>query len=84
MKRLELKSNEKKNNDIKNMCMVIKDSMTLTYLKEEDLVKLLWELINRVVNATIGNKVRKYRCQSLLRLNTVAFRTELVVTSEHM
>ena len=57
--------------------------MRLKYLKDEDLIKLLWELINRVVNATIGNTVRRYRCQSLLRLNTVAFRTELVVKSEH-
>ena len=83
VKRLGNKSNEKTENNIHSIGKLIKGGMKLTYLKEEDLVNLLWELINRVINTTIGNKVRRYRRQTLSRLNTVVFRTELAVKSEH-
>ena len=57
--------------------------MTLKFLTNTSIKDVIWELIIRVIHATIGNKVRRYRRQTLLRLNTVAFRTELAVKSEH-
>ena len=44
---------------------------------------MIWELIDRVINETVGDKVRRYRRQTLLRLNTIAYRTELAVKSEY-
>ena len=40
------------------------------------------ELIGRVLNALVGDKVKKYRNNMLFRVNTVAFRTDLAVKSE--
>ena len=62
--------------------MMIKGRMTLANLTENDVTNLIWEMINCVINATVGDKVRRYRRQTLLRLNTFAFRTELMVKSE--
>ena len=51
-------------------------------LTKDDILSLLMELMRKIINATIGDKVRKYRTNKLLRVNTVAFRTELAVKSE--
>ena len=83
VKRLETKLKYMNEEDIQTMSMIIMSRMTLVNLTKNDLIKLIWELIDRVINATVGDKVRRYRRQTLLRLNTVAFRTELAVKSEH-
>ena len=83
VKRLQMLINNKEINDIDSLTMLIKSNMKLNIVTDENINHLLWEMIIRVIHATIGNKVRRYRRQTLLRLNTVAFRTELAVKSEH-
>ena len=48
----------------------------------DDLVGIIWELIESVLNTTIDEFVREYGRKVLVRVNTVAFRTELAVKSE--
>ena len=64
--------------------MVIMKSRVITpHLNDNELQSVVWELIERVMNATVGEYVRNYRRQVLVRVNTVAFRTELAVKSEN-
>ena len=83
VKRLQMLINNKEINDIDSLTMLIKSNMKLNIVTDENINHLLWEMIIRGIHATIGNKVRRYRRKTLLRLNTVAFRTELAVKSEH-
>ena len=83
IKRIKMLADEKETNDVNSSITLIKSKMTLKFLTNTSIKDVIWELIIRVIHATIGNKVRRYRRQALLRLNTVAFRTELAVKSEH-
>ena len=71
------------NNDINGICVLMKKWVRIPHFHDEDLNIIVWELIERVLNATIGEIVRNYRRHSLVRVNTVAFRTELAVKSEN-
>ena len=53
-----------------------------TNLTNGDITDFVWELVNRVLNALVGSKVKQYRTKVLTRVNTVAFRTELAVKSQ--
>ena len=57
--------------------------MTLSNLIQNDAINPIWGFINRVINVTVDDKVKMYRRKTLLRLNTVAFRTELAAKSEY-
>ena len=59
------------------MDRVKKESLTMDTRK-----KLIWELFDRIINATFGENIRNYREHNLKRLNDVNFRTELAVKSE--
>ena len=54
----------------------------LIKLKHDGIHDLVYELINRVLNALVGDKVKTYRQDVLFRVNSVAFRTDLAVKSE--
>ena len=69
-------------NYIDDIVVVMKKRVITPHLNDQDLNSIVWELIERVLNATIGEIVRKYRRHALVRINTVAFRTELAVKSE--
>ena len=71
-----------KKSDINGIVLVMKKRVKVPHLHDEDLIHIVWELIERVLNATVGEFVRNYRRQVLVRVNTVAFRTELAVKSE--
>ena len=71
-----------KTNDINDLVLVMKKQVLITQLDDADLVVIIWELIERVSNATVGEFVIEYRRKVLVRMNTVAFRTELAVKSE--
>ena len=81
--RLKMLADNNETDDVNGIITLIKSKMTLKFLTNTSIKDVIWELIIRVIHATIGNKVRRYRRQTLLRLNTVAFRTELAVKSEH-
>ena len=83
IKRLKINGDKNESDDINGIVTLIKSNMKLKFLIKTSMKDVIWELIIRVIHATIGNKVRRYRRQALLRLNTVAFRTELAVKSEH-
>ena len=83
IKRLKMLADNNETDDVNGIITLIKSKMTLKFLTNTSIKDVVWELIIRVIHATIGNKVRRYRRQTLLRLNTVAFRTELAVKSEH-
>ena len=70
------------NNDINRLIAVMKKCLKTPHLHDEDLNNIVWELIERVLNLTIGEITRNYKRQSLVRVNTIAFRTELAVKSE--
>ena len=69
-------------NDIYNIMLIMKKRVITPHLDDDELQSIVWELIERVLNATVGEFVRNYRRQVLVRVNTVAFRTELAVKSE--
>ena len=71
-----------KTNDINDLVVAIKKRIRLTVLQNNDLIDIVWEIIERVLNASVGEFVREYRRKVLVRINTVAFRTELAVKSE--
>ena len=56
MERLDRRMKEKENNDIKIIVTMIEDNIKLLHLTRATLLKVLWELIIRVINATVGNK----------------------------
>ena len=69
-------------NDIYNIMLIMKKRVITPHLDDDELQSIVWELIERVMNAAAGEYVRNYRRQVLVRVNTVAFRTELAVKSE--
>ena len=60
----------------------MKTRVIIPHMKDEVLDSIVWEIIERILNATTGEIVRNYRRDALVRVNTVAFKTEFVVKSE--
>ena len=83
IKRLKMLAKENENKDVDSITKLLKTKLSFKFLTSANMKDLIWEMIFRVIHATIGDKVRRYRRKTLLRLNTVAFRTELAVKSEH-
>ena len=81
-KRMNMNYIEDHKHDINGIIVVMKKRVIIPHMKDEDLNSIVWELIERILNATIGEIVRNYRRDALVRVNTVAFRTELAVKSE--
>ena len=52
------------------------------YVTKELIRGVIYELVDRVLNAVVGRSLMKHREKSLARANPVAFRTELAVKSE--
>ena len=44
---------------------------------------IFWELVNQILNAEIGGATKKYRNQTLTKVNDVSFRTFIEVKSEN-
>ena len=80
--RMAISNKNEKTNDINDLVLAIKKRIILTVLLNKDLIDIIWEIIERVLNASVGEFVREYRRKVLVRINTVAFRTELAVKSE--
>ena len=43
---------------------------------------IIWELMDRMIDACFGRLIRQYRQNNLKRVNDVTFRTEIAVKSE--
>jgi len=81
-KRMAISNENDNRNEMNDLVTVIKKRVILTVLDNDDLINIIWEVIERVLNASVGEFVREYRRKVLVRVNTVAFRTELAVKSE--
>ena len=80
--RLKMEFDSDDHDDIKVIVETMRKRVFTKLLHDDELESIVWELIERVLNATVGEFVREYRRQVLVRVNTVAFRTELAVKSE--
>ena len=69
-------------NGVSKIMEIIKARKVSVDLTCDELCCLVWEMIGRVYNAMAGDKLRSHRQKALMRVNTVAFRTEIAVTSE--
>ena len=69
-------------NHIQEIIVLVNLRVKRVSCSDDDVKGIVLELINKVINATLGDRMRKYRTDALLRVNTVAFRTELAVKSE--
>ena len=67
---------------VSQIITLMKERNPTIQLQHDGLNDLVWELIGRVLNALVGDKVKKYRNNVLFRGNNVAFRTDLAVKSE--
>ena len=81
-RRLKMEFDSDDHDDIKVIVETMRKRVFTKLLHDDELESIVWELIERVLNATVGEFVREYRRQVLVRVNTVAFRTELAVKSE--
>ena len=52
-----------------------------TFLKDEDRIVLVTDILNRISNAKTGMTIKNYRSNNLTRVNDVKFRTKLAVLS---
>ena len=82
--KMKLSSRIDDNNDsiINGIIKDVRCSVTIVNLNNKDIRDVIWELTEKVLNAIVGDSIKKYREDVLYRLNTVAFRTELAVKSE--
>lgn len=70
------------NMTVMDIVTLMKERNPLIKLKQDSIHDLVYELINRVLNALVGDRVRQFRKDVLFRVNTVAFRTDIAVKSE--
>ena len=65
-----------------DIATLMKQRNPLIKLKQDGIHDLVYELINRVLNALVGDRVKQFRKDLLFRVDTVAFRTDIAVKSE--
>ena len=70
------------NMTVMDIVTLMKERNPLIKLKQDSIHDLVYELINRVLNALVGDRVKQFRKDVLFRVNTVAFRTDIAVKSE--
>ena len=56
--------------------------VTVSEVNVDSRIELVWELIDRVLNALVGDQVRQYRSVYLTRFNDQKFRSELAIIEE--
>ena len=56
--------------------------VTVSEVNVDCRIELVWELINRVLNALVGNQVRKYRSEYLTRVNDQKCISEFAIIVE--
>ena len=54
-------------------------------LDQEDFMSLVWDLVNRVLNTTIGMMIEQYRELKLTQVNNVTFQNALqLIVNAHV
>ena len=71
-----------KRNLVNVICETSKMISSKRTLDHSDRVSLVWEIIERVLNASIGGLVKQYRQLKLTRVNDVSFRKRIAVKCE--
>ena len=66
-------------NSISIICSTSEQRVTDDNLKYDNRKSLIWELVDSILNATIGKVTKTYRLNSLTRLNDVSFRPTIAV-----
>ena len=56
--------------------------VTISEINIDCRIELVWELVDRVLNALVGNQVLQYRSEYLTRVNDQKFRMELAIIEE--
>jgi hypothetical protein len=64
------------------ICEMSKFRSSNDTLDQSDRISLVWDLIDRVLNASIGDLVKQYRQLKLTRVNDVSFRKQIAVKCE--
>ena len=77
-----LKTNVDSKKLAKNMAEFSKTRVIVSELNVDTRIELVWEPIDRVLNALIGDQVLKYRSEYLTRVNDRKFRDELAIMAE--
>ena len=69
-------------NHADEVCIECKKRLPNSKLTAHDQGFILWDLIQRILNANIGKMAKEYRQQKLTRVNDVSFRKNIVVKCE--
>ena len=64
------------------MAVYSKTRVIIPDVNIDNRIELVWELIDRVLNALVGDQVRQYRSDHLTRVNDRKFRDEIAILSE--
>ena len=70
------------NNHVDDICHATVTRLPKIKMDMDDRQILVWDLVDRVLNANIGQMVRLYRQRKLTRVNDVTFRKQLAVKCE--
>ena len=70
------------NNPVDDICNATVTRLPKLKMDMDDHRILIWDLVDRVLNANIGQMVRLYRQRKLTRVNDVTFRKQLAVKCE--
>ena len=79
-----MKDNDKSQECVyaQKLCDTYSNRLPKLTLSSDDKSMLTWDLISRVLNVVVGERVRSYRSKSLTRLNDVNFRKRISVKCE--
>ena len=80
----DMKDNDKSQECVyaQKLCDTYSNRLPKLTLSSDDKSMLTWDLISRVLNVVVGERVRSYRSKSLIRLNDVNFRKRISVKCE--
>ena len=67
---------------VKDMAQYSVSRVAVSEVNVDSRITLVWELIDRVLNALVGDQVRQYRSNYLTRVNDQKFRSELAIIEE--
>ena len=67
--------------NITTLINIPKSRVTTVKLTDMNRYEIIMDILSRISNAKIGNTIRNYQSQNLIRVNDVNFRTILKVSS---
>ena len=67
---------------ITEICLTSRTRVKHVALTVDIRKEVIWELLDRIINACFGNVIRQFKENNLKRVNDVSFRTAIAVKSE--